>query len=85
MDHPMHSTVYSSPNRQNMQLTDEQLDLVSRLSGDNVAVADIARLVERMRRGRSPRGQGMESSDTINGMTQEIDPPCYDSLDTQDI
>jgi len=57
------------------QLTDEQLELVSRLSNDNVPPADIARLVQKMR-----GGCGMQSFNMSDISAQGTAPPSYDFM-----
>jgi hypothetical protein len=79
---PIHSTASAPENVSNTQLTDEELDLLSRLSSDNVPARDIARLVQRMRAGRASGGQGMDSGDMSDGMTRDTAPPSYDVIDT---
>jgi hypothetical protein len=68
-------------NISNAQLTDEQIDYVSRLARANVPATDVARLMERMRAGEA-RGQG---SAVVNGeIRSETDqgtaPPSYDTI-----
>jgi hypothetical protein len=66
---------------QNEQLTDEQADLVSGLWRANVAAADIARVIERMR--AEPRGAA--SGSASGNRNPSISPPSYDIIDSEGV
>ena len=67
----------------NAQLTDGQIDYLSRLARANVPATDVARLMERMRGGGEERGRESAAvSGEIN--SSEMDPgtapPSYDVI-----
>jgi len=71
----------ASRNRPNAQLTDEQIDFVSRLSSADVPATDIARLMQRMRAGGAGSGQGSGSGEMHGGMGAGAAPPSYDAME----
>jgi hypothetical protein len=76
---PMRSMPNVLDSAQNEQLTDEQADLVSGLWRANVAAADIARVIERMRAGGGASGSA--SGDRNSGTS----PPSYDVIDGEGV
>jgi hypothetical protein len=66
----------------NAQLTDEQIDLLGRLSSANVPPTDIVRLTERMRAGWAASGQGLASGEMHSVMsTGTAAPPSYHAIE----
>lgn len=78
---PMRSIPNVLDSTQNEQLTDEQADLVSGLWRANVAAADIARVIERMR--AEPRGAA--SGSASGNRNPSISPPSYDIIDSEGV
>lgn len=76
---PIHSISNVLDSAQNEQLTDEQADLVAGLWRANVAAADIARVIERMRAGGGASGSA--SGDRNPGTS----PPSYDVIDGEGV
>ena len=67
----------------NAQLTDDQIDYLSRLARANVPATDVARLMERMRAGGEERGRESAAvSREINSIQMDHDtaPPSYDLI-----
>ena len=74
----MHSAANAPENPSIAQLTDQQINLLPRLSTANVPVADLAGLMERMAAGTSSGRQGLGSSEI--SMDPETAPPSYDII-----
>jgi hypothetical protein len=70
------TTFHPGSNFSDSQLTDEQVDFVRTLWNANVAAADIARVIERMKNGGLDEG-------AVGGSNQGGLPPSYDSLRRQ--
>jgi hypothetical protein len=73
--------VHDSGSVSNAQLTDEQIDLVGKLSSANLPATDIARLVERMRAGEATSGQGSVSGERRDRVRPDPAPPSYDDIE----
>lgn len=77
---PMRQAANAAENESSAELTDEQIDFVSRLSSANVPATDIARLMERMREGRA--GSSRRSGGEMSSRTDTtVAPPSYDALE----
>jgi hypothetical protein len=61
------------------ELTNEQIDSVTRLLSTSVPATDVARVIERM---KVAGEQGLASVDTSYGMGGETAPPGYDAIDS---
>ncbi|MDQ1532098.1 MAG: hypothetical protein QOE37_2215, partial [Microbacteriaceae bacterium] len=76
---PVQTTVPPGSNYSDSQLTDEQVDFVQSLWNANVAAADIARVIERMKNEVPDEdGTGAVGGSNLGGL-----PPSYDSLRRQ--
>jgi hypothetical protein len=78
---PMRQAANAAENVPSAELTDEQIDFVSRLSGANVPATDIARLMERMREGRAGSSRRSGSGEMSGRTDTTVSPPSYDALE----